>query len=258
MLGGRMRPPGQEQGHVLHAPRSAGQDRHDGSEAEGAAEAEAAAQAEAASKECSVDGCGKRAVTRGWCHPHYQRWHKHGDPLGGRGPRTPRVGGQPKPKPKPERMFPVEPPEPDTPWTEEDEAWYQEHVGDPAVPEYGYRVLGLDADPSEMEVPGATVVFGWKGKAERETTSRPMLDADGNRMLCAVEDCGRGLVDDGRYACRWHNMHGIPPDRWCGMEVPFEVQAALEALWRRNWGEMTEKQMMAHRQRAANARRRGG
>lgn len=30
---------------------------------------------------CNVEGCDKPAKTRGWCHMHYRRWHKHGDPL---------------------------------------------------------------------------------------------------------------------------------------------------------------------------------
>lgn len=32
---------------------------------------------------CSVDGCGARVECRGWCGKHYQRWLRHGDPLGG-------------------------------------------------------------------------------------------------------------------------------------------------------------------------------
>jgi HNH endonuclease len=32
---------------------------------------------------CSVDGCESPAKFRGWCSKHYQRWQKHGDPLGG-------------------------------------------------------------------------------------------------------------------------------------------------------------------------------
>lgn len=28
---------------------------------------------------CSVDGCGKTPIARGWCSAHYARWHKHGD-----------------------------------------------------------------------------------------------------------------------------------------------------------------------------------
>lgn len=32
------------------------------------------------SKECSVKGCDKTAVARGYCQSHYNRWHAHGDP----------------------------------------------------------------------------------------------------------------------------------------------------------------------------------
>jgi hypothetical protein len=31
--------------------------------------------------ECAVQGCVGRAVRRGWCGKHYQRWIKYGDPL---------------------------------------------------------------------------------------------------------------------------------------------------------------------------------
>ncbi len=34
---------------------------------------------------CAIDGCGKPRANRGWCHAHYHRWQRHGDPLGGRG-----------------------------------------------------------------------------------------------------------------------------------------------------------------------------
>lgn len=38
---------------------------------------------------CSVDGCGRQAKSRGWCHAHYQRWRRTGEvedevPLGRR------------------------------------------------------------------------------------------------------------------------------------------------------------------------------
>lgn len=34
---------------------------------------------------CSVADCGKPTVnSHGWCNGHYQRWWKHGDPLGGK------------------------------------------------------------------------------------------------------------------------------------------------------------------------------
>lgn len=41
-----------------------------------------------------MDGCPNQTVARGWCSTHYQRWHKHGDPLKvmpNLGNRTPRV-----------------------------------------------------------------------------------------------------------------------------------------------------------------------
>lgn len=30
---------------------------------------------------CSIAGCDKPTVGRGWCRKHYGRWHRHGDPL---------------------------------------------------------------------------------------------------------------------------------------------------------------------------------
>lgn len=34
-------------------------------------------------KACSVEGCGKRHLARGFCNSHYKRWKKYGDPHGG-------------------------------------------------------------------------------------------------------------------------------------------------------------------------------
>jgi HNH endonuclease len=31
---------------------------------------------------CSIKGCGEVARRRGWCHGHYKRWWRYGDPLG--------------------------------------------------------------------------------------------------------------------------------------------------------------------------------
>ena len=33
---------------------------------------------------CSIPACGKRVFAREWCGAHYKRWHKYGDPNGGR------------------------------------------------------------------------------------------------------------------------------------------------------------------------------
>lgn len=38
----------------------------------------------ATSRLCSIPGCGKPAIARGWCSSHYYRWRAHRDPLGGR------------------------------------------------------------------------------------------------------------------------------------------------------------------------------
>jgi hypothetical protein len=35
---------------------------------------------------CSIPDCGKPHNSRGWCAGHYERWKRHGDPLGGRTP----------------------------------------------------------------------------------------------------------------------------------------------------------------------------
>ena len=32
---------------------------------------------------CSIKGCGRPTVTRGWCRRHYWRWRTHGNPLAG-------------------------------------------------------------------------------------------------------------------------------------------------------------------------------
>jgi hypothetical protein len=38
---------------------------------------------------CTVDGCERPHKAHGWCKAHYFRWRDHGDPLGGRPPRSP-------------------------------------------------------------------------------------------------------------------------------------------------------------------------
>ena len=35
----------------------------------------------ASTRLCSIDGCNKPTVGRGWCRKHYSRWYEHGDPL---------------------------------------------------------------------------------------------------------------------------------------------------------------------------------
>ncbi len=34
-----------------------------------------------AHRTCSVEECPHQVVSRGWCHKHYVRWRRHGDPL---------------------------------------------------------------------------------------------------------------------------------------------------------------------------------
>lgn len=35
------------------------------------------------SRICSIDGCGKKHMARGWCAAHYRRWGRNADPLAG-------------------------------------------------------------------------------------------------------------------------------------------------------------------------------
>jgi hypothetical protein len=37
----------------------------------------------AKSRICSIPDCGKRVEAHGWCVAHYNRWYRHGSPLGG-------------------------------------------------------------------------------------------------------------------------------------------------------------------------------
>lgn len=30
---------------------------------------------------CTIDGCERKHIARGWCHTHWKRWKTHGDPL---------------------------------------------------------------------------------------------------------------------------------------------------------------------------------
>lgn len=32
---------------------------------------------------CSIDGCNRPYLQKGWCGSHFERWRKHGDPLAG-------------------------------------------------------------------------------------------------------------------------------------------------------------------------------
>lgn len=48
---------------------------------------------------CSIDDCERQCYSRGWCNLHYQRWRKHGDPLGSapKGPSDCAVDGCDRP-----------------------------------------------------------------------------------------------------------------------------------------------------------------
>lgn len=37
---------------------------------------------------CLVEGCVRPAIGKGWCRLHYNRWYRHGDPLGGGRPKN--------------------------------------------------------------------------------------------------------------------------------------------------------------------------
>lgn len=40
---------------------------------------------------CSVEGCGNRHYSRGWCRKHYSRWQRNNDPLAGIAERNARI-----------------------------------------------------------------------------------------------------------------------------------------------------------------------
>lgn len=41
-------------------------------------------------KVCSIEGCERSPIARGWCNAHHKRWLRHGDPLaGGTAPGAP-------------------------------------------------------------------------------------------------------------------------------------------------------------------------
>ena len=42
---------------------------------------------------CSILDCNKPHYARGWCHPHYERWRAHCDPMAGG--KTPAKAGEP-------------------------------------------------------------------------------------------------------------------------------------------------------------------
>lgn len=41
---------------------------------------------------CKIDGCDNPVKARGWCHAHYCRWSRYGDPLAGGPPRGEKYG----------------------------------------------------------------------------------------------------------------------------------------------------------------------
>lgn len=44
---------------------------------------------------CTIPGCDKRSMARGWCSKHWQRWQKHGDPNYTPAPSRVRNGSKP-------------------------------------------------------------------------------------------------------------------------------------------------------------------
>src|SRR5690242_7135330 len=63
---------------------------------------------------CPVPDCVRPIASKGYCDPHYRRWRKYGDPLGGR-PEVPRINGTPDQRfwPKVDKHGPVSAHRPD-------------------------------------------------------------------------------------------------------------------------------------------------
>jgi hypothetical protein len=153
---------------------------------------------------CKIDSCDEPARARGWCRKHWERWRKHGEPLGGGGPSRQRLPSQ------------CVIPDCDRPaaargWCGSHyQRWY--HYGDPLAGGASRERL-----PEQCLIPGCTRPPNARGWCKThwlrwKRYGDPLADRTRKRQQCSIENCDKFV--EGHGFCRKHyerwRAHGDP------------------------------------------------